>query len=122
MSRLLLVDDQSKNLIALEATLRAPHRELVSVQSGEHAIEEARRREFSVVVLDVVMPRMDGLETAAALKTLAPNTPIILLSAYFEDEDVLARAEAVGAHECMAKPFNPAVLCGKIAHYEQSSV
>jgi CheY-like chemotaxis protein len=120
MSRLLLVDDQAKNLIALEAALRAPHRELVSVQSGEHAIEEVRRRDFAVVVLDVVMPRMDGLETAIALRSLFPQLPIIFLSAYWEDEDVRARARAVGAHEYMMKPFDRAVLCGKIAHYESA--
>ena len=118
MSLLLLVDDQSKNLLALEAALRAPHREFVSVQSGQRAIEEAKSREFSLVVLDVMMPRMDGLETAAALKKVAPRLPIIFLSALLEDEELLVRRRAIGVDEYVTKPFDPALLCGKVARYE----
>jgi CheY-like chemotaxis protein len=87
-------------------------------QSGQRAIEEAQRGEFSLVVLDVMMPRMDGLETAAALREFAPHLPIIFLSALVQDDDLLRRSRAVGVHEYVTKPFDPAVLSRQIARYE----
>ena len=59
---LLLVDDRRENLVALEATLADLGHELVSVQSGPDALMQMLQRDFAVLVLDVNMPGMDGLE------------------------------------------------------------
>ena len=67
-ARILLVDDRPENLIALDAILSPLNQILVPVQSGEEALEALLADEFAVVLLDIVMPGMSGLETAARIK------------------------------------------------------
>ena len=66
-ARILLVDDRVENLIALDAILSPLDQILVSVQSGEQALEALLEEEFAVVLLDIVMPGMNGLETATRI-------------------------------------------------------
>ena len=61
---ILLVDDRPQNLLALEAILEQPGRELVGAGSGEEALKHLLRRDFAVILLDVQMPGLDGFETA----------------------------------------------------------
>ena len=82
-ARILLVDDRAENLIALDAILSPLNQILVPVRSGEEALEALRADEFAVVLLDIVMPGMSGLETAARIKHEAKtrDVPIIFLTA-----------------------------------------
>ena len=82
-ARILLVDDRAENLIALDAILSSLNQILVPVRSGEEALEALRAGEFAVVLLDIVMPGMNGLETAARIKQDAKtrDVPIIFLTA-----------------------------------------
>ena len=82
-ARILLVDDLNENLIALEAILATLGQEIVSVRSGEAALEALRSHEFAIILLDVLMPGMDGFETAANIKryTGTRDVPIIFLTA-----------------------------------------
>ena len=90
-ARILLVDDRAENLVALEAILAPLNQILVPVRSGEQALQAAGDQEFAVVLLDIVMPGMDGFETAAQIKSRAKNrdVPIILLTAKGEEIDKL---------------------------------
>ena len=67
---ILIVDDMEENLIALEAVLGPLDQQLVRAHSGEEALKAMLRQEFAVVLLDVLMPGMDGFETAANIKRL----------------------------------------------------
>jgi CheY-like chemotaxis protein len=116
-AKILLVDDRAENLLALEAILSSLDQELVFVRSGEAAVEAARADEFAVILLDVVMPGMDGFETAAQIKQRGrtPNVPIIFLTAAGAEPDLAFRGYAAGAVDYISKPFDPWVLRAKVS-------
>jgi CheY-like chemotaxis protein len=116
-ARILLVDDRAENLIALEAILSSLSQQLVPVRSGEAALKALLSDEFAVILLDVVMPGMDGFETAAHIKRRAKthDVPIIFLTAAGAEPDHAFRGYAAGAVDYIAKPFDPWVLRAKVA-------
>jgi CheY-like chemotaxis protein len=116
-ANILLVDDRDENLVALEAILSSLDQELVSVQSGEAALKALLTDEFAVILLDVVMPGMDGFETAAHIKRRVKtrDIPIIFLTAVNADPDYAFRGYAAGAVDYIAKPFDPWVLRAKVS-------
>jgi CheY-like chemotaxis protein len=115
----LLVDDRAENLLALDAILSSLEQELVFVRSGEAALEAVAADEFAVILLDVVMPGMDGFETAAQIKKRGrtPGVPIILLTAAGADPELAFRGYAAGAVDYISKPFDPWVLRAKVSVY-----
>jgi CheY-like chemotaxis protein len=115
--RILLVDDRSENLIALEAILTSLNHVLVPVRSGDAALKALLTGEFAVILLDVVMPGMDGFETAAHIKLRAKtrDIPIIFLTAASSEPDYAFRGYAAGAVDYIAKPFDPWVLRAKVS-------
>jgi CheY-like chemotaxis protein len=116
-AKILLVDDRAENLLALEAILSSLNQELVFVRSGEAAVEAVTGNEFAVVLLDVVMPGMDGFETAAQIKRRghSPNVPIIFLTAAGMEPELAFRGYAAGAVDYISKPFDPWVLRAKVS-------
>jgi len=116
-ARILLVDDRSENLIALDAILSSLNQILVPVQSGEQALEALFADEFAVVLLDIVMPGMSGIETAARIKQNAKtrDVPIIFLTAAITQPEQPFLSYAAGAVDYLAKPFDPEVLKAKVA-------
>jgi len=116
-ARILLVDDRAENLIALEAILSSLNQQLVPVRSGEAALKALLAEEFAVILLDVVMPGMDGFETAAHITRRARthDVPIIFLTAAGAEPDHAFRGYAAGAVDYIAKPFDPWVLRAKVA-------
>jgi CheY-like chemotaxis protein len=116
-AKILLVDDRAENLLALEAILSSLDQELVFVRSGEAAVEAAGANEFAVILLDVVMPGMDGFETAARIKQRGrtPNVPIIFLTAAGTEPELAFRGYAAGAVDYISKPFDPWVLRAKVS-------
>jgi CheY-like chemotaxis protein len=116
-AKILLVDDRAENLIALEAILSSLNQQLVPVRSGEAALKALLSEEFAVILLDVVMPGMDGFETAAHIKGRARthDVPIIFLTAAGAEADHAFRGYAAGAVDYIAKPFDPRVLRAKVA-------
>lgn len=118
-AKILLVDDRAENLLALEAILSSLDQELVFVRSGEAAVEAASADEFAVILLDVVMPGMDGFETASQIKQRgrAPDAPIIFLTAAGAEPELAFRGYAAGAVDYISKPFDPWVLRAKVSVY-----
>src|SRR3954465_1936299 len=96
--RLLLVDDNPGNLIALEATLEGLGQELVKASSGVEALRHLLDDDFAAILLDVRMPDMDGFETATLIRSRkrSRNTPILFLTGY-KSEDHLFRGYDLGA-------------------------
>src|SRR5262249_30818134 len=85
---ILLVHDQPRSLLALEAVVAAPGRNLVKAQSGGEALRCVLHEDFAVILMDVKMPEMDGFETAALIhqRKRSEHTPIIFLTAFQSDE------------------------------------
>ncbi len=114
---ILMVDDSSTNLLALEAILRAPDRNLVSARSGEEALRYLLDNDAAVVLLDVYMPGIDGLQTAELIRgrEKSLDIPIIFLTANTTGQDHLSRGYSLGAVDYIVKPIEPAVLRSKVA-------
>jgi len=113
---ILIVDDMEENLIALEAVLGPLDQRLVRAHSGEEALKAMLRQDFAVVLLDVLMPGMDGFETAANMKRLdqTKDVPIILLTGTDADSDYPYRGYAIGAADFLTKPIDPWLLRTKV--------
>jgi CheY-like chemotaxis protein len=115
-ARILLVDDRAENLIALEAILSPLDQILVPIRSGQEAVEAVLADEYAVVLLDIMMPGMDGFETATQIKRHARSrdVPIIFLTAGSPQPEQAFRGYAAGAVDYLAKPFDPWVLKAKV--------
>ncbi|MEV5886031.1 response regulator [Streptomyces sp. NPDC052020] len=118
MPKVLIVDDQPDNLLAMTAVLATLDQEPVAVSSGRDALKALLDHDdFAVIIMDVQMPDMDGYETAAHIKR-RPRTrdvPIIFLTAMGTDPEHSARGYAAGAVDYIGKPFDPWVLRAKVA-------
>ncbi|WP_433478881.1 response regulator [Spirillospora sp. CA-142024] len=116
-AKILLVDDREENLIALEAILSSLDQDLVRARSGEDALKALLTEEYAVILLDVVMPGMDGFETARDIKRRKKtrDLPIIFLTAVNSDPDYAFRGYAAGAVDFISKPFDPWVLRAKVS-------
>lgn len=115
-ARVLVVDDDPRNLLALREVLE----DLVDVacaESGEEALRYLLKEQFAVIVLDVLMPVMDGYETASLIRKReqSRNTPIIFLTAINKDDSHLLRGYDSGAVDYIFKPFEPTILKSKVA-------
>jgi CheY-like chemotaxis protein len=115
-SSILIVDDMEENLVAFEAVLGSLHQRLVCARSGEEALKAMLRQEFAVVLLDVLMPGMDGFETAINIKRLdqTKDVPIILVTGVDADADYAYRGYGVGAADFLSKPIDPWILRTKV--------
>jgi len=113
----LMVDDHPPNLIALTAVLEPLGHDLIRAQSGAEAVALAAEREFAVIVMDVQMPTLDGIQTAAIIKQFEATryVPIIFLTALDREGAQMARAYESGAVDYLVKPFDPHVLRSKVS-------
>ena len=114
---ILLVDDEPKNLLVLEALLSGEGRTLVRAGSGREALRCVLEDEYAVILLDVHMAGLDGFETAQLIRQRekSKNTPIIFLTAADGDSTFMARGYAAGAVDYLRKPCEPDVLRSKVA-------
>ncbi len=115
-ARILVVDDVRPNLLAITALLAPLGHEIVEATSGPKALALAEREEFAVILLDVMMPGMDGFEVLERLHSipLAHHTPVILQTAYDLDREAVERAYELGAVDYVRKPTPPTLLRGKV--------
>lgn len=113
---ILLVDDRPENLMALEAVLESEQYNLVKATSGEEALRFLLKEDFAVIVLDVQMPGLDGIETAKLIKARdkTKDIPIIFISANSKEAEHLFAGYSAGAIDYMVKPFIPQILRSKI--------
>src|SRR4051794_29187134 len=114
---ILIVDDSPTNLLALETVLQGPDRNLVRAESGDDALRFLLDNEAAVILLDVFMPGIDGLDTAALIRSRekSRNTPIIFLTADSTGGRHLSRGYSLGAVDYIVKPIEPDVLRSKVA-------
>jgi PAS domain S-box-containing protein len=112
----LLVDDREDNLLALEAMLRDLSPSLVRARSGREALELLLARDFALILLDVHMPDMDGLETAELVRKRRQSrqTPIIFITASDPASSDVVRGYSAGAIDYVFKPIVPEILRAKV--------
>ncbi|MDT8445657.1 MAG: PleD family two-component system response regulator [bacterium] len=114
-ARILIVDDTQKNIQLLGTLLRKENFLLNVAYDGEQAIEIARKLKPELILLDIMMPGIDGYETCARLKALeeTQEIPVIFLTAKTEVRDII-RGFEVGAVDYVTKPFNAVVLLSRV--------
>ena len=118
VAKILIVDDDQRTLLALEALLEDLQQQLVFASSGEEALRKVLRDDFAVILLDVRMPGgIDGFETAKLIRDRRQSirTPIIFLTGAYEDPPSMFRGYEAGAVDYIVKPINPEVLKSKIS-------
>ncbi|MDB5613478.1 MAG: putative sensor/response regulator hybrid protein [Devosia sp.] len=114
--RVLLVDDDHRNLLALSEVLEDVA-EIVTADSGAEALRHLLKGQFAVILLDVLMPGLDGYETAklVRMRDLSRDTPIIFLTAINKEDAHLMRGYDSGAVDFVFKPVDPIILRSKVA-------
>src|SRR4051812_31050919 len=114
-ANILIVDDLSEKLLVFRTILEELDQNLVMVRSGSEALREVLAREFAVILLDVNMPDIDGLETAKLVRQYkrSAHTPIIFITAY-ADEMQTAQGYSLGAVDYILSPVRPDVLRSKV--------
>jgi signal transduction histidine kinase len=113
----LVVDDEAAGLLAMKSVLESSDRRLVLARSGRDALRFMLTEDFAVVLLDVRMPDIDGLETARIIRSRPRSaaTPIIFLTAASGDDDQVSLGYEAGAVDYVLKPVNPTILDSKVA-------
>lgn len=116
LPRVLLVDDEPNNHVALRAVLEGKDRVLVHAHSGEEALRQLLQADFALIVLDVHMPGMDGFETAELIRARerTRDVPILFVTAAVRGEFAIARGFALGAVDYLLRPLDADILRFKV--------
>jgi len=104
--QLLIVDDNAGICRLLFEMFSDEGYMVEMAQSGEEAVRKACTNNPSLILLDVKMPGMSGLETLGKLKKLVPDVPVVLMTAYTESDVVIKAKEEGFIHYCLSKPFD----------------
>ena len=113
-AKVLLVDDEEDFLATLAERLETRGLKVSTANSGELALAKIDQEEFDLIILDLAMPGMDGLETLRRIKAKQPETEIIILSGQGSIKTSIA-AMKLGAEDFIEKPVNIAELLAKIS-------
>ncbi len=121
LTNILIVDDEPANLLVLETVLNDPGYRLVRAQSADQALLALMAQEFAVLVLDIQLPDMNGIELAQMIKERkkTAHLPIIFLTAYFDEDQHRLQGYGTGAVDYLHKPVNADVLRSKVAVFAE---
>ena len=116
--KILVVDDEPTIVRLMEFILARQGHEMIVAVNGEEALEKIKSQHPDLVLLDIMMPRIDGYEVAQRLRAdpATAKLPIIMLSAKAQDEDIRKGVE-VGVDEYITKPFTPDHLVQVVAKH-----
>lgn len=111
MKCILVVDDDERVLFVLRDILAGlgSQYEVVTAQSGYEALDKARKKPFDLLITDLKMPGMDGVELTEAVRALSPSTVVIWITAYGSQE-TNAEAQRLGVYRCLDKPLEVAEI------------
>ena len=112
MYKILICDDEKDIVNALKIYLNDPNYQLFEAYNGKEALEIMKKEEIHLLLLDIMMPEMDGISAMAKIREFS-NVPIILLTAKSEDMDKVLGLN-VGADDYVTKPFNPIELLARV--------
>lgn len=109
----LVVDDEAEIREAIEIYLKSEDVEVFAAENGIEALDILEKEDIHLIIMDVMMPRMDGIRTTFKIRGDSVNIPIIMLSAKTEDADKIMGLN-VGADDYVTKPFNPLELVARV--------
>ncbi len=112
MYNILICDDDADIVRALNIYLSDPQHRLFSAFDGERALEILSQEEIHLVLMDIMMPKLDGISAMVKMREKS-NVPIILITAKSEDADKILGLQ-VGADDYITKPFNPMEVCARV--------
>ncbi|HWY75325.1 MAG TPA: ATP-binding protein [Verrucomicrobiae bacterium] len=121
---ILMVDDEPANLLALEATLECLGQNLVKVNSGADALRCLLEKDFAVILLDVQMAGMSGIETAAEIRARerSRHIPIIFLTGVVKTEEMMFKGYSTGAVDYLMKPIVTGILRAKVEVFVELAI
>lgn len=113
--KILIVDDEREYIQLLTNRLEAAEYQVVSAQDGQEALEKAKREKPDLIILDLMLPKMDGYKVCALLKkdTRYAKIPIVMFTARAQESDEKLGFEC-GADAYLTKPFDAQILLAKI--------
>jgi CheY-like chemotaxis protein len=115
-STILVVDDEPSIALTLASILQRQGYQVFTAPDADSALKSLEQVNPDLVISDVIMPGMNGLEMAITLRSLRPNCPVILMSGNANTQDLLEDARAEGhVYEVLAKPIPPRELLARIA-------
>ena len=112
MAKILIVDDEKDIVEALKIYLSGSDYEIFEAYSGKQALKTAEENEVDLILMDIMMPEMDGIRATHELRKIT-NVPIIFLTAKSEDADKVLGLE-IGADDYITKPFNPTEVIARV--------
>lgn len=113
MAKILIVEDEESILMALEDNLRMEGYEVESATDGEKGFSLAKEGSYDLILLDIMMPRLDGLEVCKRLRQAGITIPILMLTAKSQEIDKVLGLE-LGADDYVTKPFSPRELLARV--------
>ncbi|MFT3704714.1 MAG: response regulator [Agriterribacter sp.] len=118
---ILIVDDRAENTFSLKSILELHSFSVDTASSGEEALRKTLKNSYSLIILDVQMPGMDGFETAEFLagNNTTKDIPLIFLSAVNTDKKFITKGYASGAIDYIVKPIDPDILLMKVRTFER---
>jgi DNA-binding NtrC family response regulator len=117
---ILVVDDDPEFCNLIQNVLEKHQYGIKTVQSGEEAIDLARDNSYDVILIDVKLPTLNGLETYLRIRDLDPDVIVILMTAFrFETEDLVQQALSSSAYACLYKPFDMNELLDLLAEVKK---
>ena len=114
--RILAADDARDNLVLLEMFLRGSETQLTFATNGEEAYELCQKNNYDIVLMNIQMPEMDGLEATAAIRTLGQQMPIVALTAYATRIEY-DKCRKAGCNDALVKPISKNNLIKALQHY-----
>ena len=114
MARILLIDDDPQILSSMKNVLQDDGFEVVTAANGREGLQQYRLQPAELVITDILMPEMDGLEVIERLTRQYPHVKIMVMSGGNGDRDFLQAAELLGASRALAKPFGPEALLSAV--------
>ena len=110
--RVLIVDDHEEIRDTIEIYLRSENIEVFKVENGLEAIEFIKNKSIDLILMDIMMPKIDGIKATLEIRN-KNNIPIIMLSAKAEERDKILGLN-IGADDYITKPFNPLELIARV--------
>jgi DNA-binding response OmpR family regulator len=113
MEKILIIEDEQSILMALTDDLGLEGYEIASARDGLEGLEMAKDERYDLIVLDIMLPKMDGFEVCKQLRQAGVGTPILMLTAKSQEIDKVLGLE-LGADDYVTKPFSPRELLARV--------
>lgn len=113
MEKILIIEDEESILMALEDNLKLEGYEVSSAKDGELGLSMAKEQGYDLIILDIMLPKMDGFEVCKQLRQERITTPILMLTAKGQEIDKILGLE-LGADDYVTKPYSPRELLARV--------